>query len=78
MIDRRTVDETEKNRRNKIYSQLLEQKQREVFDLWRRRLRDGAYVVYVDEPDARWFAGGDDDPGFRHRARRRRRRMPHP
>jgi peptidyl-prolyl cis-trans isomerase SurA len=52
VIDRRTVDETEKNRRNKIYSQLLEQKQREVFDLWRRRLRDGAYVVYVDEPDA--------------------------
>ena len=49
---RRTVDETEKNRRNKIYSQLLEQKQREVFDLWKRRLRDEAYVVYVDEPDA--------------------------
>jgi len=43
---RRTVDETEQNKRNKIYSQLLAQKQREVFDLWKRRLRDEAYVVF--------------------------------
>jgi peptidyl-prolyl cis-trans isomerase SurA len=49
---RRTVDQTEENQRQKIYSQLLEQKQREVFDLWKRRLRDEAYVVIPDSPDA--------------------------
>ena len=49
---RRTVDETAQNKRKKIYSQLLEQKQREVFDLWKRRLRDEAYVVFPDKPDA--------------------------
>jgi len=49
---RRMVDETEQNKRDKIYSQLLEQKQREVFDLWKRRLRDEAYVVFPDQPDA--------------------------
>ena len=49
---RRTVDETEQNRRNKIYSQLLLQKQREVFQLWERRLRDEAYVVFPGQPDA--------------------------
>jgi peptidyl-prolyl cis-trans isomerase SurA len=49
---RREVDETEQNKRNKIYSQLLQQKQREIFDLWKRRLRDEAYVVIADEPDA--------------------------
>jgi peptidyl-prolyl cis-trans isomerase SurA len=49
---RREVDETEQNKRNKIYSQLLQQKQRELFDLWKRRLRDEAYVVIADEPDA--------------------------
>ena len=49
---RREVDETEQNKRNKIYSQLLQQKQREVFDLWKRRLRDEAYIILVDEPDA--------------------------
>ena len=49
---RREVDETEQNKRNKIYSQLLEQKQREVFDLWKRRLRDEAYVVFPKKPDA--------------------------
>jgi peptidyl-prolyl cis-trans isomerase SurA len=43
---RRTIDDTEQNKRNKIYQQLLEQKQREVFDLWKRRLRDEAYVVF--------------------------------
>ena len=43
---RRTIDETEQNARNKIYQQLLTQKQREVFDLWKRRLRDEAYVVF--------------------------------
>jgi peptidyl-prolyl cis-trans isomerase SurA len=52
VTDRRTVDETEQNKRNKIYSQLLQQKQREVFDLWKRRLRDEAFVVILDEPDA--------------------------
>ena len=49
---RRTVDETEQNKRNRIHSQLLQQKQREVFDLWTRRLRDEAYVVFPDQPDA--------------------------
>ncbi|MCG6891769.1 MAG: peptidylprolyl isomerase [Gammaproteobacteria bacterium] len=49
---RRTVDETQQNRRNKIRSQLLEQKQNEVFDLWKRRLRDKAYVVFPGQPDA--------------------------
>ena len=49
---RRTVDETEQNKRNKIKSQLLEQKQSEVFDLWKRRLRDEAYVVFPGQPDA--------------------------
>jgi peptidyl-prolyl cis-trans isomerase SurA len=52
VTDRRTVDETEQNKRNNIYSQLLQQKQREVFDLWKRRLRDEAFVVVHDEPDA--------------------------
>lgn len=49
---RQTVDETEQNKRDKIYSQLLRQKQREVFDLWKRRLRDEAYVVFPGQPDA--------------------------
>lgn len=49
---RRTVDETAENKRRKIYSQLLQQKQREVFDLWKRRLRDEAYVVFPGKPDA--------------------------
>ena len=49
---RRTIDETEQNKRNKIKSQLLEQKQSEVFDLWKRRLRDEAYIVYPGQPDA--------------------------
>ena len=52
VTERRTVDETELNKRNKIYSQLLRQKQREVFDLWKRRLRDEAFVVLHDDPDA--------------------------
>ncbi len=49
---RREVDETEQKKRNKIYSQLLQQKQREVFDLWKRRLRDEAYVVFPKKSDA--------------------------
>ena len=52
VTDRREVDETEQNKRNKIYSQLLRQKQREVFDLWKRRLRDQAYVIFLEDPDA--------------------------
>ncbi|MEM7565167.1 MAG: hypothetical protein AAF353_19315, partial [Pseudomonadota bacterium] len=52
VTDRRTVDETAQNKRDKIYSQLLQQKQREVFDLWKRRLRDKAYVIYPEKPDA--------------------------
>jgi peptidyl-prolyl cis-trans isomerase SurA len=49
---RRKVDETVQSKRDKIHSQLLQQKQREVFDLWKRRLRDEAYVVFPNEPDA--------------------------
>ncbi len=52
VTDRRTVDETAQTRRNQIYSQLLEQKQRETFDLWKRRLRDEAFVVFPDQDDA--------------------------
>lgn len=43
---RRTVDETEESKRKKIESQLLQQKQSEAFDIWKRRLRDEAYVVF--------------------------------
>jgi peptidyl-prolyl cis-trans isomerase SurA len=46
VTDRRIVDETEDSKRRKIESQLLQQKQREAFDNWRRRLRDEAYVVF--------------------------------
>jgi peptidyl-prolyl cis-trans isomerase SurA len=59
---RRTIDETEQNKRNKIYSQLLSQKQREVFDLWKRRLRDEAYVVFPGQPDADQPDPGQSDP----------------
>jgi len=45
---RRTVDETEESKRRKIESQLLQQKQRESYDIWKRRLRDEAYVVFPD------------------------------
>ena len=49
---RRTIDETEQNKRNKIKSQLLQQKRNEVFDLWKRRLRDEAYILFPGQPDA--------------------------
>ena len=52
VTERRTVDETAQNKREKIYGQLLQQKKQEVFELWRRRLRDKAYVIYPDKPDA--------------------------
>lgn len=52
LTGRRTIDETEQNQRNKIHSQLLQQKQSEIFDLWKRQLRDEAYVVFPDQPDA--------------------------
>ncbi|MCP4487870.1 MAG: molecular chaperone SurA [Gammaproteobacteria bacterium] len=45
---RRTVDETSESKREKIYSQLLQQKQHEVFNIWQRKLRDEAYVVFPD------------------------------
>lgn len=46
VTDRRIIDETKESKRRKIESQLLRQKQREAFDIWRRRLRDEAYVVF--------------------------------
>ena len=45
---RRTVDDTAESKREKIEFQLLQQKQQEAFDIWTQRLRDGAYVVYLD------------------------------
>jgi len=48
LTGRRTLDETVENRRKKIHLQLLQQRQNEVFDLWKKRLRDEAYVVYPD------------------------------
>ena len=45
---RRTVDETTQSKREEIYSQLLSEKQREVFEVWQNRLRDEAYVVIPD------------------------------
>lgn len=48
LTGRRTLDETAENRRNKIRQQLLQQKQQEVFDLWKRKLRDEAFVSYPD------------------------------
>ncbi len=49
---RKTVDETERNKRDRIRAQLLQQKQSEVFDLWKRRLRDEAFVVFPGQSDA--------------------------
>ncbi len=49
---RKTVDETERNKRERIRAQLLQQKQTEVFDLWKRRLRDEAFVVFPGQSDA--------------------------
>lgn len=45
---RRTIDETTESKREEIYSQLLQQKQIEVFNIWQQRLRDEAYVVIPD------------------------------
>ncbi|MCP3689281.1 MAG: molecular chaperone SurA [Gammaproteobacteria bacterium] len=45
---RRTVDETTESKRNKIYSQLLQQKQNEAFFIWQQKLRDEAYVEFPD------------------------------
>ncbi len=48
VMDRRTVDETEDNKRNKIRAQLEQQKKQEVLELWQRRLRDQAFVKIID------------------------------
>ena len=45
---RRMLDETIEAKRKKIYAQLLQQKQREVFEIWQQRLRDEAYVIISD------------------------------
>jgi len=42
----RTIDETEESKFNKIHSQLLQQKRIEAFNIWKRRLRDEAYVIF--------------------------------
>lgn len=48
VTDRRTVDETLQSKRDTIRAQLLREKQREVFDLWKRQLRDQAFIIYPD------------------------------
>ena len=48
VTERRTVDETEESKRNKIRAQLQEQKSKEVLDLWQRRLRDQAFIKLFD------------------------------
>ncbi len=48
VLGRRTVDETEESKRNKIRAQLEEQKKKEVLELWERRLRDQAFVKIID------------------------------
>ena len=40
----RTMDETEENKRSKIRQQLLVQKQKEAFDIWKRQLRAETFV----------------------------------
>lgn len=52
VTDRKTVDETLRSKRERIRSQLLQQKQVEVFDLWKRRLRDEAFVAFPGQSDA--------------------------
>jgi len=47
--DRKKVDETDESKRKKIREQLQAQKQREVLDLWQRRLRDQAFVKIISE-----------------------------
>lgn len=50
VLERRTVDETQESKRNKIRSQLQEQKTKEVLDLWQRRLRDQAFIkLFADD-----------------------------
>ncbi len=51
VTERRTIDETEESKFNKIHSQLLQQKRIEAFNIWKRRLRDEAYVIFPG-PDA--------------------------
>ena len=48
---RRTIDETEESKFNKIHAQLLQQRRIEAFDIWKRRLREEAYVLFPG-PDA--------------------------
>lgn len=48
VLGRRTQDETEENKRDKIRQQLQTQKKTEVLELWQRRLRDQAFVKIVD------------------------------
>lgn len=46
VLGRRTQDETEESKRNKIRQQLQTQKKTEVLELWQRRLRDQAFVKF--------------------------------
>lgn len=49
VLGRKTVDETDESKRKKIRQQLQTQKQREVLQLWQRRLRDEAFVKIITD-----------------------------
>ncbi|MBT3203699.1 MAG: molecular chaperone SurA [Gammaproteobacteria bacterium] len=49
VLDRKKVDETEESKRKKVREQLQAQKQREVLELYQRRLRDQAFVKVIAE-----------------------------
>lgn len=49
VLERRQVDDTEESRRNRIRQDLFKRKQREALQLWQQRLRDEAFVEYLEE-----------------------------
>lgn len=48
VLERRQVDETEENRRNRIREALFKGKRQEYLQQWQQRLRDEAYIEYLD------------------------------
>ncbi|MBT7047419.1 MAG: molecular chaperone SurA [Gammaproteobacteria bacterium] len=44
----RTVDQTDESQRENIRRQLLGQKMQDAFEIWQRRLRDEAYILYPE------------------------------
>ncbi len=47
--DRKKVDETDESKRSKVREQLQKQKEREVLELWQKRLRDQAFVKIITD-----------------------------